>query len=47
MGVSKEGDSIPGTQPGAVRDAGIIASSQKIEHYEIATYGTLSAVKNT
>jgi ferritin-like metal-binding protein YciE len=31
------------TQPGAVRDAGIIASSQKIEHYEIATYGTLSA----
>jgi ferritin-like metal-binding protein YciE len=38
-GSTKEGDSIlEGTQPGAVRDAGIIASSQKIEHYEIATY---------
>ena len=43
-GLLKEGDSIlEGTQPGAVRDAGIIAASQKIEHYEIATYGTLSA----
>lgn len=31
------------TQPGAVRDAGIIAASQKIEHYEIASYGTLAA----
>ena len=31
------------TEPGAVRDAGIIAASQKIEHYEIATYGTLAA----
>jgi ferritin-like metal-binding protein YciE len=31
------------TQPGAVRDAGIIAASQKVEHYEIATYGTLAA----
>jgi ferritin-like metal-binding protein YciE len=26
-----------------VRDAGIIAASQKVEHYEIATYGTLAA----
>lgn len=31
------------TEPGAVRDAGIIAASQKVEHYEIATYGTLAA----
>lgn len=31
------------TEPGTVRDAGIIAASQKIEHYEIATYGTLAA----
>lgn len=29
------------TEPGPVRDAGIIAASQKVEHYEIATYGTL------
>jgi ferritin-like metal-binding protein YciE len=31
------------TKPGAVRDAGIIGASQKVEHYEIATYGTLAA----
>lgn len=43
-GLLKEGDSIlEETMPGAVRDAGIIAGSQKIEHYEIATYGTLVA----
>lgn len=43
-GLLKEGDSIlEETEPGAVRDAGIIAASQKIEHYEIASYGTLSA----
>jgi len=43
-GLLKEGDSIVlETVPGAVRDAGIISASQKIEHYEIATYGTLVA----
>lgn len=43
-GLLKEGDSIlQETAPGAVRDAGIISASQKIEHYEIATYGTLCA----
>lgn len=31
------------SQPGPVRDAAIISASQKIEHYEIATYGTLVA----
>ncbi len=31
------------TEAGAVRDAGIIAAAQKVEHYEIATYGTLAA----
>jgi len=37
-GLLKEGDSIlEETAPGPVRDAGIIAASQKIEHYEIAT----------
>jgi len=47
-GLLKEGDSIlEETEPGAVRDAGIIAASQKIEHYEIATYGTLSAFAKT
>ena len=43
-GLIKEGESImEETQEGPVRDAGIIAASQKIEHYEIATYGTLAA----
>lgn len=47
-GLLKEGDSILlETAPGAVRDAGIIAASQKIEHYEIATYGTLVAFAKT
>lgn len=47
-GLIKEGDEIlEGTEPGVVRDAGIIAASQKIEHYEIATYGTLVAFAST
>ena len=47
-GLLKEGDSIlEETAPGPVRDAGIIAASQKIEHYEIATYGTLVAFAKT
>jgi ferritin-like metal-binding protein YciE len=42
-GLIKEGESImQDTKPGPVRDAGIIAACQKIEHYEIATYGTLA-----
>jgi ferritin-like metal-binding protein YciE len=32
--ITKESD------PGAVRDAGLIASAQKVEHYEIASYGS-------
>ena len=47
-GLLKEGDSILlETAPGPVRDAGIISASQKIEHYEIATYGTLVAFAKT
>src|SRR5690606_29994742 len=47
-GLIKEGESIlEETEKGPVRDAGIIAASQKIEHYEIATYGTLAAFANT
>jgi ferritin-like metal-binding protein YciE len=47
-GLIKEGDGVlEETEPGAVRDAGIIAASQKIEHYEIATYGTLTAFAKT
>jgi ferritin-like metal-binding protein YciE len=44
QGLIDEGNSIvEETEPGPVRDAGIIGACQKIEHYEIATYGTLSA----
>lgn len=47
-GLIKEGESIlEETQPGPVRDAGIVAASQKIEHYEIASYGTLCAFAKT
>jgi len=35
------------TELGVVRDAAIIAASQKIEHYEIATYGTLRQFAET
>lgn len=42
-GLIKEGEEImQETEEGAMRDAGIIAAGQKVEHYEIATYGTLS-----
>ena len=41
-GLVKEAEEIMSeTEEGAMRDAGIIAASQKVEHYEIATYGTL------
>lgn len=44
QGLLDEGNSIiEETEPGTVRDAGIIAAAQKVEHYEIATYGTLAA----
>lgn len=41
-GLVKESEEIMvATQLGILRDAGIIAAGQKVEHYEIATYGTL------
>jgi ferritin-like metal-binding protein YciE len=47
-GLLKESDELmKGTKMGAVRDAGIIASGQKMKHYEIATYGTLHAFAQT
>ena len=47
-GLIKEGESIlEDTEEGPVRDAGIISASQKIEHYEIASYGTLVAFART
>ncbi len=37
-------DIIESTEEGAVRDAAIIGAVRKIEHYEIAAYGTLRAL---
>ena len=48
-GLIKEGDSIvEETQAGSMtRDAGIIMAAQKVEHYEIATYGGLTQLAQT
>jgi ferritin-like metal-binding protein YciE len=45
-GLLKEGEEIIAeTEKGSVtRDAGIISAAQKIEHYEIASYGTLKTL---
>ncbi|MFD2936706.1 YciE/YciF ferroxidase family protein [Spirosoma flavum] len=38
---------ISGTEPGSLtRDAGLIIAAQKIEHYEIAAYGSLLTLAN-
>jgi ferritin-like metal-binding protein YciE len=47
-GLVKEAEEImESTKEGMVRDAGIISAGQKVEHYEIATYGTLCAFAKT
>ena len=48
-GLIKEGESIiEETEEGSMtRDVGIIIAAQKVEHYEIATYGGLAQVATT
>jgi ferritin-like metal-binding protein YciE len=48
-GLTKEGEGIiESTDEGtATRDVGIILASQKVEHYEIATYGGLTQLAKT
>lgn len=48
-GLIEEGQGIlEDTEDGTMtRDAGIISAAQKVEHYEIATYGTLRVLANT
>jgi len=48
-GLIKEGQSVINeTERGSMtRDAGIIMSAQKVEHYEICTYGTLKSLATT
>ena len=48
-GITKEAESImEETEDGtATRDVGIIIAAQKVEHYEIATYGGLAQLAKT
>jgi ferritin-like metal-binding protein YciE len=47
-GLIKEGEEImEECEEGAMCDAGIISAGQKIEHYEIASYGTLRQFADT
>jgi ferritin-like metal-binding protein YciE len=47
-GLVKEAEGImEDTEEGVVRNAGIISAAQKVEHYEIASYGTLCAFAKT
>lgn len=42
QGLVKEGREAAGeNEPGPVRDAALIAAAQRVEHYEIAGYGTV------
>lgn len=41
--IKEAGEIMESCEEGAMCDAGIISAGQKIEHYEIATYGTLVA----
>jgi ferritin-like metal-binding protein YciE len=43
-GLLREGDDmVSATDPGNVRDAGLIAAAQRVEHYEMAAYGSARA----
>jgi ferritin-like metal-binding protein YciE len=44
--IKEAGEIMEETEEGAMRDAGIISAAQKVEHYEIATYGTLRTFAN-
>lgn len=47
-GLLKEGDDLmKNSAEGPTRDAAMIAAAQKVEHYEIATYGSLVALADT
>lgn len=48
VGLIKESEEImEECESGSMRDAGIISAAQKVEHYEIATYGTLRQFAET
>jgi len=45
--IKEAGEIMESCEAGAMCDAGIIAASQKVEHYEIASYGTLRQFAET
>jgi ferritin-like metal-binding protein YciE len=48
VGILAEGEDIVGSRGNPdVKDAGLVAAAQKVEHYEIAAYGTLRTFAQT
>lgn len=45
--IKEAGEIMENCEAGAMCDAGIISAAQKVEHYEIATYGTLRQFAET
>ena len=45
--ITEAEDIMEESDEGVMRDAGIISAAQKVEHYEIATYGTLRTFAKT
>ncbi|WP_284653049.1 YciE/YciF ferroxidase family protein [Flavobacterium terrisoli] len=45
--IEEAGDIMKSCEEGPMRDAGIISAAQKVEHYEMATYGTLRQFSET
>jgi len=45
--IAEASDLMEDCEKGSQCDAGIIAAAQKIEHYEMATYGTLREFAET
>lgn len=45
--IKEAGEIMEDCEEGAMRDAGIISAGQKVEHYEIASYGTLRQFAQT
>jgi len=45
--IEEASDIMESCEKGSMRDAGIISAAQKVEHYEIATYGTLRQFAET
>ena len=45
--IKEAGEIMKDTEKGCMRDAGIITAGQKVEHYEIASYGTLKTFAKT